>query len=96
MKIQGYFQNQSSNKIPFRRMFTVSGIYSSGFPDIDDNLVYLDLLQLQKLNRWKKNDIGAFEIFVDNINVIGPKGEFQLAATPVDDLISLLSSMALS
>ena len=31
-----------------------------------------------------------FEIFVDKIKVIGPIGEFQLAAAPVEDLILLL------
>ena len=83
-KIQGYFQNQSSNKIPSRRIFTVSGIYSSGFPDIDDNLVYLDLLQLQKLNRWKKNDIGAFEIFVDKYSDIEKTSDFIYNEIPSD------------
>ena len=37
--------------------------------------------------------VDALEIFVDRIKVIGPKGDSQLAATPVDDLISLLSSI---
>ena len=37
--------------------------------------------------------VDALEIFVDKIKVIGPNGDNQLAATPVDDLILLLSSM---
>lgn len=83
-KIQGYFHNQSSNKIPLRRTFIVSGIYSSGFPDIDENLVYLDLIQIQKLNRWKKNDIGAFEIFVDNYSEIQMTSDYIYNEIPSD------------
>ncbi len=83
-KIQGYFQNQSSNKIPYRRIFTVSGIYSSGFPDIDDNLVYIDLFQLQKLNRWEKNEIGAFEIFVNKYSDIQKTSDFIYNEIPSD------------
>ena len=83
-KIQGYFHNQSSNKITLRRTFVVSGIYSSGFPDIDENLVYLDLTQIQKLNRWKKNDIGAFEIFVDNYSEIQMTSDYIYNEIPSD------------
>ena len=83
-KIQGYFHNQSSNNLPSRRRFTVSGIYSSGFPDIDNNLVYLDLLQIQKLNRWNKNDIGAFEIFVNRYGDIQKTSDFIYNKIPSD------------
>ena len=42
------------------------------------------------------SSVFAFDKFVDKINVIGPSGDNQLAATPVDDLILLLSSIKLS
>lgn len=83
-KIQGYFYNQPSNNMPSRRTFTVSGIYSSGFPDIDENLVYIDLLQIQKLNRWNENDIGAFEIFVDKYSDIQKTSDYIYNEIPSD------------
>ena len=38
----------------------------------------------------------AFDKFWANVNVIGPTGEIQLIPSPVEDLNSLLSSIAAS
>ena len=65
-----YFQNQSNQGLPKKRRFTVSGIYFSGFPDIDQTLLYGDLRQIQKLNRWEENMIGAYELFVKDFSLI--------------------------
>ena len=40
--------------------------------------------------------VSAFDKLVEKTNERGPIGESQLAASPVDDLILLLSSMLLS
>jgi lipoprotein-releasing system permease protein len=63
-RTEAFFQNKDQEGLPNRRRFTVSGIYFSGFPDIDQNLIYGDLRQVQGLNRWKPNEIGAYEVFV--------------------------------
>ena len=65
-----FFQNQSNGGLPNRRRFFVSGIYFSGFPDIDQTLLYGDLRQIQKLNRWEDNMIGAYELFVNDFSLI--------------------------
>ena len=65
-----YFQNQSNQGLPKKRRFTVSGIYFSGFPDIDQTLLYGDLRQIQKINRWEENMIGAYELFVKDFSLI--------------------------
>ena len=65
-----FFQNQSNKGLPNRRRFTVTGIYLSGFPDIDQTLLYGDLRQIQKLNRWEDNMIGAYELFVNDFSLI--------------------------
>ena len=65
-----YFQSQSNQGLPKKRRFTVAGIYFSGFPDIDQTLLYGDLRQIQKLNRWEKNMIGAYELFVKDFSLI--------------------------
>lgn len=65
-----YFQSQSNQGLPKKRRFTVAGIYFSGFPDIDQTLLYGDLRQIQKLNRWEENMIGAYELFVKDFSLI--------------------------
>ena len=65
-----FFQNLSINGLPKKRRFTISGIYFSGFPDIDQTLLYCDLRQIQKLNLWEENMIGGYELFVKNFSLI--------------------------
>ena len=65
-----FFQNLSINGLPKKRRFTISGIYFSGFPDIDQTLLFGDLRQIQKLNLWEENMIGGYELFVKNFSLI--------------------------
>lgn len=44
------------------RKFEVSGIYQTGFSDVDNNIVYCDLMQIQKLNYWNEQQCGGFEV----------------------------------
>ena len=69
-QIDAFFLKNSTQNIPNKRRFKVSGIYFSGFPDIDNTLIYCDLRQIQKINRWDENLIGGYEIFVNDISII--------------------------
>ena len=69
-KIDAFFDSNLRGRVPFTRRFIVSGIFNSGFPDIDDNLIYGDIGHLQKINKWEKNQIGAYEVFVKDFNQI--------------------------
>ena len=70
--VEAYFQNQSLEGLPNRRRFTIAGIYFSGFPDIDQNLIYGDLRQVQRLNRWSSNQIGGYELFINDFQDLDP------------------------
>ncbi len=48
------------------RKFEVSGIYQTGFADVDDNIVFADLKQIQRLNYWSTDQVGGFEIDLNN------------------------------
>ncbi len=50
------------------KVFYVSGIYESGYSEIDNTLAIVDIGQLQKLNFWDQNQIGGFEIAIKDIN----------------------------
>lgn len=44
------------------RKFTVCGVYQTGFSDVDNNIVFADLRQVQKLNYWNQKQAGGFEL----------------------------------
>ena len=69
-RVEAFFQNSTGQGIPTRRRFTIVGIYFSGFPDVDENLVYGDLKQVQRLNEWDSNQIGGYELFVSNFKYL--------------------------
>lgn len=56
------------------KVFYVSGIYETGFEDFDKNIVLVDIHQIQKLNYWNNNQIGGFEIQLNNYNKVDEIG----------------------
>jgi len=73
---QMVFAKDDINKLPFMRQFHVVGIYNSGFLELDQTYLLGDLKHVQRLNKWEVNQIGHFEVFVDdydNLDNIGRK-----------------------
>lgn len=62
-----FFQNRNGARFPFQRRYTIVGLFYSGFAEIDENLVYGSLQQIQQINRWQPNQIGGYEVFVDDV-----------------------------
>ena len=50
------------------KVFYISGIYETGYSELDKKLALVDIGQLQKINYWDKNQIGGFEIAINDIN----------------------------
>jgi lipoprotein-releasing system permease protein len=73
-KVITFFLNDDSSKPPRSRAFTIVGIYNSGFQQFDEQYLISDIRHIQRLNKWKESEIGAFEVFVDDFDDIGPKG----------------------
>ncbi|HUH25643.1 MAG TPA: FtsX-like permease family protein [Flavobacterium sp.] len=69
-KIQTYFLKNEAEGMPSVRTFTVSGIYSSGFPQFDELFIIGDLKHVQRLNKWKADEVGGFEVFVNDFSKI--------------------------
>ncbi len=63
------------------KVFYISGIYETGFEDIDKHLVLVDIKQIQKLNYWTDEQIGGFEIAINDFKKIDEIG------TEVNELI---------
>ena len=54
--------------------FHISGIYETGFEDIDRTLVLSDIRRIQKMNGWTENDIAGFEIAIQDYKKIDEVG----------------------
>lgn len=56
------------------KAFYISGIYETGFEEIDKSLVLVDIKQIQKLNYWNSDQIGGFEIAIKDYKKIDDVG----------------------
>ena len=70
-----FFMKEENNKLPNLRVFTISGIYNSGFQEFDAAYIIGDIRHLQRINKWKPDEVGAFEVFVTDFSQISAKGE---------------------
>src|SRR5699024_2304777 len=69
-KVVIYFMNRNDRDRTRLVAFHISGIFNSGFREFDKTYVIADLSQLQRLNKWKPDQVGGFEIFVDDFDHI--------------------------
>jgi len=76
-----YFMKQEINKIPNKRVFEIVGIYNSGFQEFDASYIIGDIRHVQRINRWQPDQVGAFEVFLDDFDAISAKGDEVYAKT---------------
>jgi len=74
-KIQTYFLKNEDSDMPSVRAFTIVGIYESGFPQFDETFVVGDLKHVQRLNKWQTDEVGGFEVFINDFTKIDEVSE---------------------
>ncbi len=52
---------------PLRRRFTVQGIYKTGLEEYDRKFALVDIRKVQQLLKWRPDQVGGFEVFLDDI-----------------------------
>jgi len=65
---QAAFMKDDTSKPPFQRKFTIVGIYNSGFQELDETYFIGDIKHVQRMNKWKSDQVGSFEVFIDDFN----------------------------
>ena len=70
-----FFMKDDSSQLPNLRVFQITGIYNSGFQEFDSAYIIGDIRHIQRINKWKPDQVGSFEVFVDDFNNIKTKGE---------------------
>jgi len=62
-------KTDSSENISYEqrvKTFFISGIYNTGFEEMDERLVLVDIGQIRKLNYWNNDQIAGFEIAIND------------------------------
>ncbi|WP_310593951.1 FtsX-like permease family protein [Flavobacterium sp.] len=77
-----FFIKENQNQLPNIRRFKITGIFNSGFQEFDATYIIGDIRHIQRINKWTPNEIGAFEIFVQDFNNIQKVGEEVYRQTP--------------
>ena len=78
-----FLQEESERKIRSLGL-TIVGIYDSGFQEFDEQFVMADIRHLQRLNKWEADQVGAFEVFVEDFDEIQSIGNQVYEETPSD------------
>ena len=67
-----FFKSKVS-KLPSNRKLVITGIYNTGFLEFDKNMMIGDIRQIQRLNRWNENEVGGFEVILENFDDLQQK-----------------------
>jgi lipoprotein-releasing system permease protein len=93
--VSAYFQNSLNQKVPNIRKFKIVGFFLSGFPDFDQTFVLGDIKHVQRINKWKENQIGAYEVFIKDLDEVSRVGSTIYKKLPSDlDVVELTKQYA--
>jgi lipoprotein-releasing system permease protein len=79
---QMHFIKPDPGKAPSIMKYDIVGIFNSGFEELDRTYVIGDINHVQRLNKWTKDQIGNFEVFVSNFNELDRIGSQVYSQTP--------------
>jgi lipoprotein-releasing system permease protein len=81
-KFNTYFLKEDLNKPPSIITYNITGIYDSGFKEYDQLYVIGDIRHIQRLNKWEKDQIGSFEVFIEDYDDLEDTWRAIRAETP--------------
>ena len=64
------------------RKFNIVGLFDSGFNEIDDNIIFGDIKHLRRINKWKDDQSGALEVFINDFSLINETTKNIYLSTP--------------
>ncbi|NVJ88657.1 MAG: ABC transporter permease [Flavobacteriaceae bacterium] len=76
------FVKNAQSKLPSNRKYIVAGVYNTGFLQFDKNIMIGDIREVQRLNKWNENEVGGFEVLLDNFDEMQQKGDEIYNAIP--------------
>ena len=73
-KCNTFFMKEGGNQLPNLRVFKIVGIYNSGFQEFDAAFLIGDIRHIQRINKWNADQVGSFEVFLEDFDQIEQKG----------------------
>ena len=68
-----FLKDNDPSQPPNNRKFQVVGIYDSGFEELDRDYVFVDIRHIQRMNKWESDQVGNFEVFVQDFDELDQK-----------------------
>ncbi len=81
-RINVFFLQEEGERNIRSRGFQIVGVYDSGFQEFDEQFVFADIRHIQRLNKWGEDEVGAFEVFVEDFDEIQEIGNKVYEVTP--------------
>ena len=72
-----FFKNKTS-KLPSNRKLVITGIYNTGFLQFDKSMMIGDIREVQNLNKWTENEVGGFEVLLNDFDEIDDNKDINL------------------
>ncbi|MGF1556884.1 ABC transporter permease [Paucihalobacter sp.] len=79
------------NSMPRIIKYDIVGIFNSGFQDLDQTFIIGHIKHLQRINKWKADEVGHFEVFVNDFEKLD-----QTAIQIYQNIPSLLNATKVS
>ncbi len=73
-KFNTFFVKQDINRPPSIITYKVKGIYNSGMEELDKTFIIGDIKHIQRLNNWEADQVGNFEVFINDFSELQEKG----------------------
>jgi lipoprotein-releasing system permease protein len=73
-KFQMVFAKNDTEKPPNIITFHIVGVYNSGFQELDQQYLIGNIRHIQRINNWEDDQIGNFEVFIDDYSELDQKG----------------------
>ena len=71
---QMLFAKQDIERPPSFVKCNIVGIYNSGFKALDEQYIIGNIRHIQRLKKWEDDQVGNFEVFIDDFSEIQKKG----------------------
>tara|TARA_Y100001933_G_scaffold265243_1_gene337997 strand:+ start:8324 stop:9565 length:1242 start_codon:yes stop_codon:yes gene_type:complete len=68
-----FLKDGDPSQMPNNRRFKIVGIYDSGFEEFDETYVFVDIRHIQRMNKWEEDQVGNFEVFLEDFDQLEEK-----------------------